>query len=151
MHYKRTRWLTGLVLCCSLQGCSGLEQPQVDTLTPPHGPLPACAEASTSITRPSEFPARFPLPPGVVITRHEWRTQNRLIIYTVVPYDWQTTLTYLNKAVPGAGFELSGGEMEIGLEAESDYAGNGYRGRWVLHAIAGCPDVSTLTVLSAPR
>lgn len=112
--------------------------------------LPACAGAKTTAARPSdaEFPAGFPLGPGTVITKAEPRSGNRMVIESVMPMPWATALDYLNAAIPGAGFTMSGGESEPNLEAESNYAGQGFRGRWVLHTIANCPDASTLTVLA---
>jgi hypothetical protein len=110
--------------------------------------LPGCAKAETSIPRPAEFPAAFPLPPGTVITAQEARSDNRIIITTVVPMlDVKGVAQFFERELPKAGFQTAAGESEPG-EAEANYEGNGYTGRWKVNEIAGCAGAVTLQVLA---
>lgn len=109
--------------------------------------LPACAKAGTPIARPAEFPAAFPLPPGTVITSREDRSGGRIIINTVVPLNVKGVATFFERELPQAGFKPDKGESEPG-EAEAEFDGNGYRGRWKTNDIGGCPGAATLTVLA---
>ncbi|GAC1560402.1 MAG: hypothetical protein NVS2B7_34840 [Herpetosiphon sp.] len=118
-------------------------------LRPPPGGIPACANVTATVPRPPSFPTDFPLPPGTVLFKQEVRTDNRTIIYAVAPYDFATMQTFMEQALPRAGYKLSGGEAEEGREAESFYAGHNIRGRWVLHPVTSCPNTSSLTVLAA--
>jgi hypothetical protein len=110
--------------------------------------LPACAGADTTIALPEGFPSGFPLPPGTVITSKEERSGGRLIINTVVPaLDVKGVAEFFEQALPKAGFQITEGESEPG-EAEANYEGNGYQGRWKVNTIAGCTGAVTLQVLA---
>jgi hypothetical protein len=112
------------------------------------GAVPACAKADTTIALPDGFPASFPLPPGTVITSKEERSGGRLIINTVVPgLDVKGVAEFFEQALPKAGFQVTEGESEPG-EAEANYAGNGYQGRWKVNAIEGCAGAVTLQILA---
>ena len=110
--------------------------------------LPACATVAQTTAIPPEFPANFPLPPGTVITSHEARSGSRIIINTVVPsLDVKGVAGFFEQALPKAGFKITDGESEPG-DAEANYEGNGYKGRWKVTSIDGCPGAVTLTVLA---
>jgi hypothetical protein len=111
--------------------------------------LPACVKVAQTIAMPPEFPANFPLPPGTVITSREDRSGGRTIINTVVPsLDVKGVAGFFEQALPKAGFKITDGESEPG-DAEANYEGNGYKGRWKVSSIDGCPGAVTLTVLAA--
>ena len=111
--------------------------------------IPACAKAGTPVATPSSFPSSFPLPPGTVVTS----TQNSaggVILNAVAPGEIDSTKEFLETQVPKAGFDLDGTESEDN-EAESEFEGHGYKGRWRLHSISGCPNALTLTLFAQPE
>jgi len=64
----------------------------------------------------------------------------------VVPATAHATAVFFSRALPQAGFRQAFGESEAN-EAESDYAGQGFQGRWKIRDLAGCSGVATLTLL----
>ena len=144
-------WIPALGTAFAL-ACAG----QIPTSRGPAGapapgtsPLPACANAGTGIDRPAAFPARFPLPPGTVITSREARSGGRLILHTLAPLDVRGVALFFERELPRAGFQPGPGESEPG-EAEASYSGMGTRGRWRAIGLPGCPGVAMLTVLAGP-
>lgn len=113
-------------------------------------PQPVCVdEAETSDAHvPSAFPSDFPLPDGAVVYASQERSGGRVIVYAVVDADVKAVLKQLQTAVPGAGFELTEGEVEE-RDAESNWTGNGYTGRWAIREVADCTDQTSVTVLAA--
>lgn len=111
--------------------------------------IPACAQATSAIERPSEFAPTLPLPPGTRITSQETRGGGRTVIKGVIPSDFPTAVKFFEQELPKAGFRLFEGESERGIEAESNYEGNGYQGRWVLRALPDCP--ALLMTMSSSR
>jgi hypothetical protein len=112
-------------------------------------PLP-CEKAGAMIDRPAAFPAAFPLPPGTAITSQESRSGGRIIIHTLVPaLDVKGVAEFFERELPKAGFEITEGESEPG-EAEANYQGQGFTGRWKVNTIDGCVGAVTLQVLAGP-
>ncbi|MHB1472835.1 MAG: hypothetical protein ACYCV4_04270 [Dermatophilaceae bacterium] len=111
---------------------------------------PVCADRAVPVGLPAGFPRDFPLPPRAVVTGSEVRTGRRLVVTAVSPDDVKTVLIYLQSALPKAGLRLTEGEVEP-HDAESNYEGPAYRGRWTLRDIPGCPADTVVTVLVAPR
>jgi hypothetical protein len=99
-------------------------------------------------TVPSAFPADFPLPDGAVVYGAERRSGGRTIVYAVVDRDVKAVLQQLQDGMKGAGFTLTEGEVEE-RDAESNWTGNGYTGRWAIREVAGCPEQTSVTVLAA--
>ncbi|MFL6130882.1 MAG: hypothetical protein ACJ73E_17680 [Mycobacteriales bacterium] len=108
-----------------------------------------CADRATAVPVPAEFPADFPLPPRTVVTSVERRSGDRLVLTGVSPDPFRTVLRHLQTALPKAGLRLDGGEVEE-QDAESDYAGPRYAGRWTLRTVPGCDADTLVTVLVAP-
>ena len=74
-----------------------------------------------------------------MLTSSETRSGQRLVVNGTAPRDFSAVLVELQAAYPAAGFPLSGGEVEKDKgDAESNFAGNGYTGRWSLRGITGC-------------
>jgi hypothetical protein len=95
--------------------------------------------ATGSASPPAGFPSSLPLPAGTVLTSSETRSGQRLVVNGTAPRDFSAVLAELQAAYPAAGFPLSGGEVEKDKgDAESNFAGNGYTGRWSLRGITGC-------------
>lgn len=134
--------------CASQQSNRGAE-PLASTARASPGMLPGCAGTGARIERPSDFPASFPLPPGTVMTSEERRSGGRLIVHMLAPSDAKAVARFFERELPTAGFRLTGGESEPG-EAEANYEGSGYIGRWKVQDVDGCPGAVSLDVLVAP-
>jgi hypothetical protein len=112
-------------------------------------PAGSCAAAATAMPFPAEFPRAVPLPPGLMVTGSETRSGSRQLISGVRPGGFASTLEFMQREYPAAGFTLSGGEVEES-DAESDFAGNGLRGRWAIREVPGCNGDTTIDVVVAP-
>lgn len=141
-----------LVAAATLTGCGGGESEQAkaaeEQLAASGAPTPVCSERAHETRVPASFPSAFPLPQGSVVFGSEERSEGRTIVYAVVDRDVKTVLAQLQKEVPGAGFRLTEGEVEE-RDAESNWSGNGYTGRWAIREVAGCPEQTSVTVLAA--
>ncbi len=148
------RALTALALVAAavLTGCGGgdsEEEKQAEKQLAAGGaPTPVCVDQAESAEVPAAFPADFPMPKGSVVYATQERSAGRTIVYAVVDTDQKAVLSYLQEAVPAAGYQLTEGEVEE-RDAESNWAGNGYRGRWAIREVAGCTGQTSVTVLSA--
>jgi hypothetical protein len=151
----QVRTLVALVLLAAaiLAGCGGGESGKdktADKQLPASGaPTPVCTSQVTDpATVPAAFPADFPLPDGAVVYGSERRSGGRAIVYAVVDSDVKAVLKQLQVAMKGAGFTLTEGEVED-RDAESNWTGNGYTGRWAIREVAGCTEQTSVTVLAA--
>ena len=149
------RVLTAVALvlaATALAGCGGESEGDKEAeeqLRASGAPTPVCADQVTDpATVPAALPAEFPLPDGAVVYGAERRRGGRTIVYAVVDRDVKAVLKQLQDAMMGAGFTLTEGEVEE-RDAESNWTGNGYTGRWAIREIAGCPEQTSVTVLAA--
>jgi hypothetical protein len=114
-------------------------------------PTPVCVDEATAAGikgMPVAFPTSFPMPEGSVVYATQERSEGRTIVYAVVDSDVKTVLRGLQTALPKAGFTPKEGEVEE-HDAESNWTGNGYTGRWAIREVAGCTEQTSVTVLSA--
>ncbi len=141
-----------LVTVAALTGCGGGESEQdkkaEEQLRSSGAPTPVCIDQAKDTEIPSAFPADFPLPDGSKVYATEERSGGRTIVYAVVDTDEKDVLKAMQTDVPAAGFELTEGEVED-RDAESNWKGNGYTGRWAIREVAGCTGQTSVTVLSA--
>jgi hypothetical protein len=118
---------------------------------PPPGPsptIPRCAAGGSVIPPPPELPEDLPLPSGTVFTSMHVDV-GTIVLSGVVPLDLRGAATFFIEELPAAGYELGEGDAEQG-EAESVFAGHGYRGRWRVNGILDCPNAVTLTLAIVP-
>jgi hypothetical protein len=142
-----------LLAAAALVGCGGGESDEEKLaekqLAASGAPAPVCVDEAPSDEQvPDGFPADFPMPDGSVVYASEERSGGRTIVYAVVDADVKAVLEQLQKGLPGAGYELTEGEVEE-RDAESNWTGKGYTGRWAIREVAGCPEQTSVTVLSA--
>jgi hypothetical protein len=148
------RVLLTLALAASvvLTGCGGGESDKAKTaekqLAASGAPTPVCIDKAKDEPLPASFPGDFPLPDGSKVYATQQRSGGRTIVYAVVDRDVKTVLQQLQADLPKAGFTPSEGEVEA-RDAESNWKGNGYTGRWAIREVAGCPEQTSVTVLSA--
>lgn len=115
---------------------------------PPAVALPACANVSTVISRPPEFPKDFPLPDNTVITSSQYSQGGSVTIIAAVPMSFKEAAAFFQQKLPAAGYKLLEGDAEMD-EAESTFAGNGFQGKWKINGILNCPKAVRLTIAVA--
>ena len=150
----RILFALALTASVALTGCGGgesdAEKQAEKQLAESGAPTPVCVEQAKEESVPASFPTAFPLPEGSKVYGSEERSEGRTIVYAVVDRDVKAVLKQLQTDVPAAGFKLTEGEVEE-RDAESNWTGNGYTGRWAIREVAGCPDQTSVTVLSAKK
>jgi hypothetical protein len=108
-----------------------------------------CSADAKAASLPQGFPGSFPLPHGTTVTKAEKRSDARVILTAVTSTKFHATLRFLQTKVPAAGFALREGEVEE-HDAESNWEGNGFRGRWAIREIPDCGGDVLVQVLSQP-
>ena len=103
--------------------------------------------ATAAMPDGTAFPAGWPFPAGSVVFNAEDRGEGT-IVTAVTDARFPTVLDFMNQKVAGAGFEVEKGETEE-HDAEAEWRGNGFRGRWSIRASATCPGETLVQVLSA--
>jgi hypothetical protein len=141
-----------LITAAALAGCGGGDsdgdKKGEKQLRASGAPTPVCTDQAKDTKVPAAFPSQFPLPEGSKVYATQNRSGGRTIVYAVVDRDVKAVLKQLQDTVAAAGFKPSEGEVEA-RDAESNWKGNGYTGRWAIREVAGCTDQTSVTVLSA--
>ena len=107
-----------------------------------------CPADATAVDLPADFPA--PLPDGTVVVAVEMRDQDRTVITGVVPRAQKDVLAELQDAYAAADIELTEGETEE-RDAESNFVGDGFVGRWGIQALSDCdPAATRIDVVTQP-
>ncbi|POX55894.1 hypothetical protein C3489_08565 [Streptomyces sp. Ru71] len=88
------------------------------------------------------------MPDGAIVTSVEHRTGGRLVVATVVRDGFDTTLAFLHKQLPKAGYIPEEGEVEED-DAESNFSSTSVRGRWTLRKMPDCEAGVYLTYLTS--
>jgi hypothetical protein len=108
------------------------------------------ATAKPTAAPPSSvFPAGWPMPPSTVVTGSVPRDTG-VIVTAVTATSLGDVLAFLNGRVAGAGFTVTSGETEE-HDAEADWAGNGFHGRWAIRESSACRGETVLQIFSAPQ
>jgi hypothetical protein len=144
-----------LLAAAVLTGCGGgesEEEKQAEKQLRASGaPTPVCVDqVKDQVEVPASFPSAFPLPDGAVVYAAQKRSEGRTIVYAVVDRDVKAVLKQMQDGPRAAGFEAKEGEVEE-RDAESNWEGNGYTGRWAIREVDGCPEQTSVTVLSAKK
>ena len=142
-----------LVLTAALAGCGGSSsqtsaesKAEKQLRTGGKAPTFVCIDKATEKPLPAGFPTTFALPDGSVVIGSEKRSDGRVIVYAVSPHDVKSTLHSMQQ-IPAAGFKLTEGEVEEN-DAESNWTGNGYLGRWAIREMPDCTNQTSVTVLA---
>jgi hypothetical protein len=144
MPERLARALAVLVAFGLAPGCGGNSAPRPSPDVPPPK-LPACAKANPA-ARPRALPTDFPLPPGTVVTASSEPHSGQLVVGGLIPADLQDAASFFNEALPERGYRQGLGDSESN-EAEAPFTGNGFRGKWKVNAIPGCPAAVELTLV----
>ncbi len=97
---------------------------------------------------PEGFPSHWPFPPETVVFNAEDRNDSGTIVTGISSTEFRSILDFMNKDVVGAGFAIERGETEE-HDAEAEWKGDGFRGRWAIRESAKCPGETVIQVLSA--
>ncbi|MCW2867976.1 MAG: hypothetical protein JWR20_2164 [Marmoricola sp.] len=98
-------------------------------------------------TPPAGFARSFPLPRGAVLVGVQDRGADGVVATAVVKAGLRTVLAHLNGPAQAQGFKVTEGETEE-HDAEANWSGNGYRGRWAIRDSTACPGEVDLLLLS---
>lgn len=146
----------GLALALALGGCggsgAGVERESEEAATDASSAdLTVCAADATPAASPyaGDFPADWPFPDGTIVHDAEDRGDSGTVVTGVVAAAFDDVLDFMNTEVVGAGFVTQSGETEED-DAEAEWAGNGYRGRWVIRESTTCAGETVVQVLAAP-
>jgi hypothetical protein len=112
--------------------------------------LSTCKADAKAATTPygAGFPEDWPFPPGTVVFNAEDRGGDGTIVTGISSAGFTSILDFMNSDVVGAGFATEKGETEE-HDAEAEWKGNGFRGRWAIRESAQCPGETVIQVLSA--
>jgi hypothetical protein len=112
--------------------------------------LSTCQADATEAAKPypDGFPADWPFPSQTVVFNAEDRGDAGIIVTGVSAAPFATVLAFMNKDVVAKGFKIESGETEE-RDAEAEWEGNGFRGRWAIRKSAKCPGETVIQVLSA--
>ncbi len=98
-------------------------------------------------TLPSGWARDFPLPRGTVVTSVRDRGADGVVGTGVVRGSLKSVLAQLNGPAQAAGWKVTTGETEE-HDAEANWTGHGYRGRWAIRDSATCPGEVVVQLLS---
>jgi hypothetical protein len=106
-----------------------------------------CVKEATAVTStPDGYPASFPLPAGTVVFNVEDRGEDGVIATGVTATPFDDVLAAMN-AAKRSGFAITSGETEED-DAEANWTGNGFVGRWAITKSATCPGETVIQLLS---
>ena len=105
-----------------------------------------CAKDAKPVALPDGFPSQATLPDGYVVTHVEARSGARTVVTAVSPKAFEQTLADMQGAYSTRGWTASEGEVEE-RDAESNFDGNGLRGRWAIRQVPDCTGNTSVSVL----
>ncbi len=106
----------------------------------------SCTPPTSTTKLPDTWPALPLVPEDYALASVETRSGDRTVVAGVVPHAFRDALTSLRTAYEQAGLVLDHGEVEE-RDAESNFHGKGYEGRWALREVPGCPSSTTLSLV----
>ncbi|WP_374968730.1 hypothetical protein [Terrabacter sp. BE26] len=140
--------LAVLVAASVLAGCESDELKSA--MAEPAGSVtsmaPVCARDAKPVALPASFPSPAAVPDTYVVTGVEARSQGRTVVTAVSPKPFRQTLADMQKAYSSRGWTASEGEVEE-RDAESNFSGNGLRGRWAIREMPECTGNTSVSVL----
>ncbi len=130
-----------------LAGCGDeMEQAMADTGSGATQAALVCAKDAKPVRLPNGFPSQAALPDGYVVTGVQARSGGRTVVTAVSPKAFKQTLADMQGAYSTRGWTASEGEVEE-RDAESNFDGNGLRGRWAIREIPDCTGNTSVSVL----
>jgi len=147
-HQSAALALAAVVATTALTGCESdeLESAMAEPGTTSTGVALVCAKDAKPLPLPGSLPDAAALPSGYVVTGVEKRSADRTVVTAVSPKPFSQTLTEIRTAFSTRGWTASEGEVEE-RDAESNFSGNGLRGRWAIRELPDCSDNTSVSVL----
>ena len=150
------RFVAPLAAACLLTGVSGCgSDSTTGTAKDPGERFSSVADQSTCLAGatavatpwPDGFPGDWPFPARTTAYNVEDRGSDGTIVTAVTGSAFKDVLAFMNKQVSDAGYQVESGETEK-HDAEAEWTGNGYHGRWAIRESAQCPGETVIQVLS---
>lgn len=147
---RRTHLVGTLLLLATVAGCgeSAAQKAGEKSLEKAADRSVCSAEASAIDSVPKGFPEDFPFPDQTVVYDAEDRGEQGVILTGVSKLPFKDVLAALNGPAQDAGFKITEGETED-HDAEANWSGNGYRGRWAIRESGSCEGETVVQVLAA--
>ena len=138
------------VLAGALSACESSEQRRAEHDMEQAADVSTCrADAKAAPTPYGDgFPSDWPFPPETTVYNAEDRGADGTIVTGVSSSDLETILDFMNHEVVDAGFAIEKGETED-HDAEAEWKGDSFHGRWAIRESAECPGETVIQVLSA--
>jgi hypothetical protein len=138
--------VSALLLLATACGNHESSDPDADQFSAAADTSTCVDDATTVASFPDGYPQDFPMPTGTVVYQVEDRGQDGVIATGVTATSFDDVLKALNNA-KRAGFAVTSGETEEN-DAEANWTGHGYLGRWAIKKSASCPDQTVIQLLS---
>ena len=135
---------TALVLAGALTGCESAEQKAMESTA---DQMSVCARDASTVELPAAFPSKAALPNGYLVTHVESRDGGRVVVTAVSPKPFRDTLKDMQATYARNGWSLSEGEVEAD-DAESNFSGNGLKGRWAIRAMDACEGNTAVSLVT---
>jgi hypothetical protein len=112
--------------------------------------LSTCKDDAKAAAKPygDGFPTDWVFPPDTVVYNAEDRGAGGTVVSGVSSSSFKQILDFLNHDAVDAGFKIEKGETEA-HDAEAEWKGNGFHGRWAIRESAKCSGETVIQVLSA--
>ena len=117
-----------------------------DALSTPADTHTCVEDAAMVSLTPDGYPSHFPLPAGTVVFHVEDRGADGVIATGTTATPFHDVLIAMN-AAQKSGFRVTSGETEKD-DAEANWAGHGFIGRWAIEKSATCPGETVIQLLS---
>jgi len=111
-----------------------------------------CRAQAKPVSAPyaSGFPPTWTFPPRTTVYHAEDSGQEGTIVTAITSTPFKGVLGYLNHDAVHAGFAITEGETEA-HDAEANWTGHGFRGRWAIRESSQCPGETVVQVLAVKR
>jgi hypothetical protein len=106
-----------------------------------------CSADAEKVALPKGFPQDFPFPGKTVVYDAEDRGGDGVIATGVTTLPFKRVLAALNGPAQDAGYKIENGETEE-HDAEADWRGNGFEGRWAIRESGTCQGETVVQVLA---
>ena len=137
---------SALLLLATACGNHEASDPDADQLSTAADTSTCVDDATPVASFPDGYPQDFPMPKGTVVYHVEDRGQDGVIATGVTATPFDDVLKAMNNAKQVV-FAVTSGETEEN-DAEANWTGNGYLGRWAIKKSASCPDQTVIQLLS---
>lgn len=142
--------LVAVTLAWTGSACESAEDRRAEHAMEQAADVTTCRADATAAPAPygDGFPTDWPFPSQTTVYHAEDRGAEGTIVTAVSSADFKQILDFMNHQVVDAGFAIEKGETEE-HDAEAEWRGNGFRGRWAIRESADCPGETVIQVLSA--